>query len=179
MQHGITNSETNDRLLKRPEVLKRVPLSSSTLYEMMAAGQFPRPIKIGKQSVAWRESDIEKWIQSRVDLRNAKASTQDQKFFTCTVTSRGFPLISFEDRYGETCSLQISSLAEEACCWLGIDAPRVQLLVEGKGWQPVPLPKGALISGRMHLTQDQVRALLPHLQAFAESGEFAFDPISA
>lgn len=98
---------------------------------------------------------------------------------TCTVTGRGFPLISFEDHYGETCSLQISSLAEQHCCWLGIDAPRVQLLVEGKGWQSVPLPQGALIGGRMHLTQDQVRALLPHLQAFAESGEFAFDPISA
>ena len=43
----------------------------------------------------------------------------------------------------------------------------------------VKLPDGAIIGSRMHLSQDQVRALLPHLQAFAESGEFAFDPLSA
>ncbi|WP_438307584.1 hypothetical protein ACIZ1P_20245 [Pseudomonas guariconensis] len=41
------------------------------------------------------------------------------------------------------------------------------------------LPAGAVVSSRMHLTQAQVRALLPHLQAFAESGEFAFNAINA
>lgn len=98
---------------------------------------------------------------------------------TCTVTERGFPFISFEDRYGESCSLQISSLAgEQVHCWFGVTNPSIQVMEQGKGWQPVKLPKGALVSGRMHLSQDQVRALLPHLQAFAETGEFAFDPLT-
>ncbi|MFI7864516.1 hypothetical protein [Ectopseudomonas khazarica] len=98
---------------------------------------------------------------------------------TCTVTGRGFPFISFEDRYGESCSLQISSMAgEQVHCWLGVDNPSVRVMVQGMGWQSVALPEGALIGSRMHLSQDQVRALLPHLQAFAESGEFAFDPLS-
>lgn len=95
---------------------------------------------------------------------------------TCTTTQRGFPLISFQDQYNETCSLQISSLVEPHCCWFGIDAPSVQVHEPGNGWQPVSLPAGAVINSRMHLTQDQVRALLPHLQAFADFGEFAFDP---
>ena len=95
-----------------------------------------------------------------------------------TTTTRGFPLVSFQDQYDQTCSLQISSLVEPTCCWLGIDAPSIQVLAEGKGWQPVKLPEGAVVNSRMHLNQDQVRALLPHLQAFAVSGEFAFDPLS-
>lgn len=99
---------------------------------------------------------------------------------TCTVTDRGFPYISFEDRYGESCSLQISSLAgEQVHCWFGVTNPSVKVMVPGMGWNPVELPAGALIGSRMHLSQDQVRALLPHLQAFAESGEFAFDPLSS
>lgn len=96
---------------------------------------------------------------------------------TCTVTARGFPYISFEDRYGETCSLQISSLVDEQVhCWFGITNPSIQ--EPSNGWQPVKLPPGTVVSSRMHLSQDQVRALLPHLQAFAETGEFAFDPLT-
>ncbi|MFU3873546.1 hypothetical protein ACM7HL_12870 [Pseudomonas aeruginosa] len=103
-------------------------------------------------------------------------STKD---LICTATERGFPLISLDDYYGQTCSLQISSLVEPRCCWFGVDAPHIQVMAEGKGWQAVKLPAGAVVSSRMHLTQDQVRALLPHLQAFAESGEFAFNAINA
>lgn len=90
-----------------------------------------------------------------------------------TTTSRGFPLIAFTDHYGEACSLQVSSLADTTCCWLGVTAPNLKALSDG-GLRDVPLPAGALVASRMHLTQDQVRALLPHLQAFTETGEFAF-----
>lgn len=104
-------------------------------------------------------------------------STKD---LICTATNRGFPLISFEDEYGETCSLQISSLmGPQAFCWFGVANPSIQVMEQGKGWQPVQLPEGAVVGSRMHLSQDQVRALLPHLQAFAESGEFAFTAINA
>ena len=85
-------------------------------------------------------------------------------------TERGFALIEFFDQFGVECSLQISSLTE-ACVWLGVDEPDVKFLVPGKGWQEVPIPKGALRSGRMHLTQDMVRELLPHLQQFVETGQ--------
>lgn len=98
----------------------------------------------------------------------------------CTVTARGFPFISFEDQYGEICSLQISSaMGEQTSCWLGVTTPTIQVMEPGKGWQQVKLPEGAVVNSRMHLNQDQVRALLPHLQAFANSGEFDFNPISA
>ncbi len=39
------------------------------------------------------------------------------------------------------------------------------------GWEDVPLPKDVEIASRMHLSQEQVRELLPLLQHFAETGE--------
>jgi len=55
-------------LLKRPEVTRRTGLSRSTLYVWMARGAFPKPIKLGTRSIAWRESDIEAWIDEREKL---------------------------------------------------------------------------------------------------------------
>jgi prophage regulatory protein len=52
-------------LLKRPEVTRRTGLSRSTLYVWMGRGAFPKPIKLGTRSIAWRESDIEDWINER------------------------------------------------------------------------------------------------------------------
>lgn len=58
------------RLIRRPEVLERVGLSSSTLYEMTAAGEFPAPIPIGRQAVAWLDSEVDAWIKQRIELRD-------------------------------------------------------------------------------------------------------------
>ena len=54
-----------DKLLRRPEVEQRVRLSPSRIYALMKMGEFPRPIRIASKAVAWRESDIEDWINKR------------------------------------------------------------------------------------------------------------------
>ena len=89
---------------------------------------------------------------------------------TWSNTERGFRLGKFLDRYKEECSIQKSSLATENAIWLGISDPKPKVMVLGAGWKEVPLPDDAFIAGRMHLTQDQVRTLLPVLQHFAETG---------
>lgn len=68
-----------------------------------------------------------------------------------TVTTRGFRVVRFFDRYNFPCSLQESSLATEHAVWLGIDTEN----------DP---------SNRMHLTLEQVEMLLPYLQHFVQSG---------
>lgn len=50
-------------LLRRAEVEERFSLSRSTIYAMMSAGLFPRPINIGRRSVRWRLSDLEAWLE--------------------------------------------------------------------------------------------------------------------
>jgi hypothetical protein len=53
------------------------------------------------------------------------------------------------------------------------DAARLGLSTAGEtvGWVPYSLPPEVHLTTRMHLTQEQVRALLPHLIKFAEDGE--------
>jgi len=84
---------------------------------------------------------------------------------------RGFRGLRFRDRYNTACSLQESSLMFEACIWLG--AHEGHLLEDASS--PHPPEKRPLLA-RMHLTQDHVRALLPLLQHFAETGELPDEP---
>ena len=54
------------RLLRRPEVERLTGLACSTIYEKIAAGDFPRQIKLGLRAVGWSECDINEWIEARV-----------------------------------------------------------------------------------------------------------------
>jgi prophage regulatory protein len=51
-----------ETILRRPDVEKRCGLSRSTIYQLMTEGRFPRPVRLGKRAVGWRESDIAKWL---------------------------------------------------------------------------------------------------------------------
>lgn len=97
-------------------------------------------------------------------------------------TERNFPFIAFEDFYGTLCEVQISSLATQDAIWLGVsnvnpvilhgDAKRLGIKTDATtGWVPYPIPSEVLLSSRMHLTRDEVAALLPVLQHYVNTGE--------
>lgn len=50
------------RLLKLKHVRELTTLSKTSIYNKMAAGNFPKPVKLGPKAVAWRARDIEEWI---------------------------------------------------------------------------------------------------------------------
>jgi prophage regulatory protein len=63
------------RIIRLKAVKARCGLSRSTLYNRIAAGEFPRPIAIGPRAVGWIESEINTWIAARIDAsRNGKDS---------------------------------------------------------------------------------------------------------
>lgn len=62
----IQTSLLPNRLLKRAEVSKITTLGKTSLYELMKAGEFPKPINIGGRRVAWLQSDVENWITDRL-----------------------------------------------------------------------------------------------------------------
>lgn len=103
-----------------------------------------------------------------------------------TNTQRGFDIAKFNDRYGDECSLQKSSLATEDAIWFGISDPNPQIMCsdairlglrertntdKDNGWCKFEIPKEVLISTRMHLTQEMVAELIPILQHFVDTGE--------
>lgn len=54
-----------ERHLRRPAVEEITGLSRSTIYDLMARGDFPRPIKLTAKAVAWPESAITNWLAER------------------------------------------------------------------------------------------------------------------
>lgn len=56
-----------DKIYRRPDVEALVGLSRSTIYAMIADGTFPKPIKLGKRAVGWRQSDVLTWLDNRTN----------------------------------------------------------------------------------------------------------------
>jgi prophage regulatory protein len=56
-------------LQKLHDVKKATALSRSSIYLKIAEGTFPRPVKLGARAVAWRSSDIQRWIDERPETR--------------------------------------------------------------------------------------------------------------
>ena len=40
-------------------------MSRSSIYKMILAGEFNRPVRVGTMAVGWRASDIAAWMESR------------------------------------------------------------------------------------------------------------------
>ena len=60
------NPEKPIRLLRIDQVMELVPLAKSTIYQAVAAGKFPKPYKIGAQTSAWLECEVNEWITEKV-----------------------------------------------------------------------------------------------------------------
>jgi prophage regulatory protein len=66
-----SNPITPKHLLSKRAVLKQIPISSATLARRVAAGAFPRPVRIGKRRVAWVQSEVSDWLAARMEERGS------------------------------------------------------------------------------------------------------------
>lgn len=62
-------TKTPSRIIRLPEVINRTGRSRSSIYQDVADGYFPAPIKLGRnaRAIGWPESVIEDWIQERIE----------------------------------------------------------------------------------------------------------------
>ena len=51
------------RLLRLPEVMARVGLRRSAIYQRMSDGRFPRSRSLGPKCTVWVEAEIDAWIR--------------------------------------------------------------------------------------------------------------------
>ena len=56
-----------EKFLRLSAVRDRIPCSRATIYRLISEAKFPRPYPLGAGAVAWRESEIDAWIQARID----------------------------------------------------------------------------------------------------------------
>ncbi|WP_078059170.1 helix-turn-helix transcriptional regulator [Tropicimonas marinistellae] len=62
---GNTTWDGLGRIFRRTAIEEITGLSRSTIYAMMARDEFPRPVRIGRRAVGWREIDMRTWLESR------------------------------------------------------------------------------------------------------------------
>ena len=53
-------------ILRLPAVIARTGLRRSTIYARAKQGTFPKPIKLGPRAVGWVESEIEQFLEARI-----------------------------------------------------------------------------------------------------------------
>ncbi|PIE65389.1 MAG: AlpA family transcriptional regulator [Desulfobacterales bacterium] len=58
----METSTTLPRILRKKEVLKISGKSESTLYRDIRAGSFPAPVRLGENSIGWKEESIRAWL---------------------------------------------------------------------------------------------------------------------
>lgn len=53
-----------EQFLRLPAVISMTGIPRSSLYEKVASGSFPEPVRIGERCIAWRLSSITSWMNT-------------------------------------------------------------------------------------------------------------------
>ena len=61
------------RILKVKQVAEEINVSVPQVYKLVSLGRFPKPIKLGERGSGWLTSEIDDWLQSKVDARDEEA----------------------------------------------------------------------------------------------------------
>ena len=61
------------KVLKVKQVAEEINVSVPQVYKLVSLGRFPKPIKLGERGSGWLISEIDAWLQSRVDARDEEA----------------------------------------------------------------------------------------------------------
>lgn len=60
---AVSSPPISDRLLRLPEVMARVGLKRSAIYQRMSEGRFPKSRSLGRKCAVWVESEVEAWVR--------------------------------------------------------------------------------------------------------------------
>ncbi|KJI54258.1 AlpA family transcriptional regulator [Enterobacter kobei] len=61
-------------LIRLSEVQRRTGYSKAWIYRLMADKRFPTSIKIGSRAIAFIESEVDEWINERIEASRKGAS---------------------------------------------------------------------------------------------------------
>jgi len=65
---------SNSKVLKVKEVASEINVSVPQVYKLVSLGRFPKPIKLGERGSGWLTTEIDAWLQSRVDARDEEVT---------------------------------------------------------------------------------------------------------
>ncbi len=62
---GAEGGPRRERLLRWPELAELVPYSRQHIGRLEARGAFPRRLQLGPGRVAWRQTEVLRWLDER------------------------------------------------------------------------------------------------------------------
>jgi prophage regulatory protein len=62
---AVPSGNEPERLLREREVEKLVGVSRQTLWRMERDGDFPKRVRVGKNGVRWKASEVNAWLAAR------------------------------------------------------------------------------------------------------------------
>jgi prophage regulatory protein len=62
-------------ILRLLDVKRSTGLSRSTIYLRITQGTFPKPVRLGGRAVGWLETEIQQWLQRRLDSSRGESSS--------------------------------------------------------------------------------------------------------
>ena len=71
-QQQLHNDLPRTGYVRERTVLRHIPWGRSTLWSKAKSGEFPKPVKLGGRSSAWVKSEIEQWVQARINARKTQ-----------------------------------------------------------------------------------------------------------
>jgi prophage regulatory protein len=67
------------QLLRLPQVLARVGLRTTRLYQLIGDGSFPAPVKLGARAIAFVEREVDAWIEAQAQKPRAEIRTKSPR----------------------------------------------------------------------------------------------------
>ncbi|MCC5648160.1 AlpA family phage regulatory protein [Nostoc sp. CHAB 5824] len=78
--------QQRDSLLSLKEVKERIGVSSTTLWRWQSSGNFPARRQLSGNKIAWLESEVNEWIQTRPVVERPDPSLSEiPNSASCTV----------------------------------------------------------------------------------------------
>ena len=70
---------TAKKFILLPKVQEIVPYSASHIWRLERTGQFPQRVRLGQNRVAWLESEVNAWVDSKIAARTINSHCEDPK----------------------------------------------------------------------------------------------------
>ncbi|EAA8321591.1 AlpA family transcriptional regulator [Salmonella enterica subsp. enterica serovar Oranienburg] len=61
----------SDRFIRFAEVEHRTGFCRAWIYHLIAPGEFPRPVKMGKRAVSFIEREVDAWIENKINNKSS------------------------------------------------------------------------------------------------------------
>lgn len=69
---AVTRNAPAKGFIRLQDVLKRIPVGKSTIWNWVQEGKFPPPVKLSDRVTAWPVAAIEQWEAEKLTAANDK-----------------------------------------------------------------------------------------------------------